>query len=153
MLAEFHFPCSVERVPFPDGFFDCVYSFATFEHFRDPDGAAAELFRITKPGGVNYHSVDLRDHRNFNEPLEFLTLSAEQWRDVGGRLPGYSHTNRLRSSEIAACFARQGFKPLRDLPFLRRSVSADLRSRLHSDYHPLSDRELGILGCVYIFQK
>ncbi len=150
---DVQFPYSVERLPYADESFDCVYSFATFEHFRDPDAAVGELRRITRPGGVNFHSVDLRDHRNFEEPLEFLSLSEDQWREVGRKSGGYSFTNRLRSTEITERFTRGGFKQLKELPFLTCSISTDLRNRLMPEYQRFSDDVLGILGCRYIFQK
>jgi|WetSurMetagenome_2_1015567.scaffolds.fasta_scaffold213363_2 SAM-dependent methyltransferase len=150
---EFHFPFSVEHLPFANDVFDCVYSFATFEHFRDPQAAAAELNRITKPGGINFHSVDLRDHRNFEEPLEFLSMTEDSWQEQGRQSNGYSFTNRLRSPEIVRCFANHGFSPLKELPFLTCSVSPDLRKRLAPGYQDFSDEVLGILGCQYIFKK
>src|SRR5262249_20825554 len=39
------------HLPFTDASFDAVVSFNTFEHLSDPDRAAAEIFRILKPGG------------------------------------------------------------------------------------------------------
>ncbi len=150
---EFHFPYSVESLPFIDDSFDCVYSFATFEHFRDPDAAALELHRITKPGGIQFHSIDLRDHRNFEEPLEFLTMSEKQWAEIGAQSGGYAFTNRLRSNQISDCFIRRGFKPLKKSPFMQYSISPDLRKLLHTDYQGFSDEELGVLGCRFIIQK
>jgi SAM-dependent methyltransferase len=38
-------------LPFSDASFDAVVSFNTFEHLHDPDRAAAEIFRVLKPGG------------------------------------------------------------------------------------------------------
>lgn len=39
------------QLPFADASFDAVVSFSTFEHLHDPDRAAAEIFRVLKPGG------------------------------------------------------------------------------------------------------
>lgn len=39
------------HLPFADASFDAVVSFNTFEHLSDPDRAAAEIFRVLKPGG------------------------------------------------------------------------------------------------------
>lgn len=43
------------RTPFADGFFDVVISDQVFEHVRDLDALAAELVRVTKPGGAGWH--------------------------------------------------------------------------------------------------
>lgn len=94
---ESFFPFRVENLPFPDNSFDLVYSCATFEHFLNPAEAVKELHRVTRPGGINFHSVDLRDHRDFHKPLEFLTLTDEQWHQIheSQSSTSYAHTNRL----------------------------------------------------------
>ena len=40
------------RIPFPDGYFDCVYSFGVIHHIPDVDAVVAEIRRVLKPGGV-----------------------------------------------------------------------------------------------------
>jgi SAM-dependent methyltransferase len=37
---------------FPDGYFDVVYSFNTFEHLPQPDRSFPEMLRVLRPGGV-----------------------------------------------------------------------------------------------------
>ncbi len=39
------------RLPFADASFDAVVSFNTFEHLYEPETAAAEIYRVLKPGG------------------------------------------------------------------------------------------------------
>ena len=40
-----------QPLPYPDASFDLVYSNWVFEHVEDPATVAAELLRVTKPGG------------------------------------------------------------------------------------------------------
>lgn len=46
-----------ERLPFADGSFDGVFSFAVLEHVKNPFDCAAEIVRVLKPGGVLYCQV------------------------------------------------------------------------------------------------
>lgn len=46
---------SVTELPFPDSYFDVIFSNQTFEHLCDPDGALREIARCLKPTGVSIH--------------------------------------------------------------------------------------------------
>jgi len=56
----------IDRLPFPDNHFDCVFSIEGIEHFRNPWTFVEELCRVLKPGGrliistPNTLSVDAR---------------------------------------------------------------------------------------------
>jgi len=41
-----------EKYPFPDDYFDVVYTKSVIEHLRDPDYMVDEAYRILKPGGT-----------------------------------------------------------------------------------------------------
>jgi len=41
-----------EGIPFPDNFFDIVYSKSVIEHFHYPEKLVQEMFRVLKPGGI-----------------------------------------------------------------------------------------------------
>jgi ubiquinone/menaquinone biosynthesis C-methylase UbiE len=42
-------------IPFPDAYFDFVYSFQVFEHVHDHASAISEISRVLKPGGASFH--------------------------------------------------------------------------------------------------
>lgn len=46
-----------EKLPFPDDFFDLVHSHHVFEHLQNPFEAAAEVYRVLKPGGKFFIEV------------------------------------------------------------------------------------------------
>jgi SAM-dependent methyltransferase len=49
------------HLPFKDNCFDAVITFNTFEHLSDPPRAAAEVYRVLKPGGkVILHTAFLQ---------------------------------------------------------------------------------------------
>jgi SAM-dependent methyltransferase len=60
------------QLPFRDEMFDRVFALNVFEHLREPKRAAAEIFRVLKPGGsVSIHTAFLQalheePHHYFN---------------------------------------------------------------------------------------
>lgn len=41
-----------DGIPYPDGFFDVVYSKSVIEHFHYPERLVKEMYRVLKPGGL-----------------------------------------------------------------------------------------------------
>lgn len=73
---------------------DFIYSNACIEHVRNVESLFSNLFRVLKSGGIMVHQIDLRDHYDFNKPLDYLMLSDEEWEAQDH--PDDSYTNRLR---------------------------------------------------------
>ena len=88
--------------------FDAVFSNAVLEHVYDLDATAASLFRATKPGGMGFHQVDFRDHRDFDRPLEHLLYNAHAWEKLSSRVHWEYGTQR-RPDEYRASFISSGF--------------------------------------------
>lgn len=88
---------------------DISFSNACFEHLLNTPSAIKELSRITKKGGLGFHQIDFRDHRNYEAPLAFLTMSDWLWSKI---LPlSEAHFgNRVRYTEFARFFEGFGFK-------------------------------------------
>ena len=53
-------PCSAENLPFEDNSFDMVYSSHVLEHIPNPEKALQEIYRVLKPGGINFCVVPTR---------------------------------------------------------------------------------------------
>ncbi|MGZ9226739.1 MAG: hypothetical protein ACXW4M_14410 [Anaerolineales bacterium] len=58
---------------------DIVISSSVYEHLDDVEGITRALGGLTKPGGIQIHYVDLRDHF-FKYPFEMLRFSENIWR-------------------------------------------------------------------------
>jgi len=48
--------------PFPDGFFNLIFSSQVLEHVSDLPQVAEELFRVTGKGGIGFHAYPARLH-------------------------------------------------------------------------------------------
>jgi len=100
---------AVERIPRSlRNRFDAIFSNAVLEHLFLPSRAIRRLALITRPGGLGFHQIDFRDHRDFSRPLEYLLLDRIHfWKTFY-----WSHGecgNRLRPAEFTRLFARSGF--------------------------------------------
>jgi SAM-dependent methyltransferase len=84
------------------GELDFVHSTSALEHVMDPEKIAAKLAAVVKSGGHMYHSIDFRDHRDFNRPFDFLTLLDREYNPIRTE-------NRLRSSDWIALFGQNQF--------------------------------------------
>jgi SAM-dependent methyltransferase len=53
-FGNVHVLGDAHNLPFPTESFDAVHCEAVFEHLESPDRAAAEMFRVMKPGAIAY---------------------------------------------------------------------------------------------------
>ncbi len=139
--------------PIKDGSVDVSFSVAVFEHVRDMNQIAAELFRTMRPGGIGIHQVDFRDHRNFESPLDFLEFPREQWESM---TTDADYTNRLRSSETRAILEEAGFEILAaesNSPTPPPPIDDALRGRLHPDFRDMPAEILQELSVQYVIRR
>ncbi len=83
------------ELPFPDGSVDAVYSRFVFQHLAEPGRAAAEIFRVLRPGGLCC-IVDVDDGLSVSEPppSAAFTRLAEALRAAQGGYGGDRHIGR-----------------------------------------------------------
>ena len=93
----------------PSNSVDIILSISVFEHIRDVEKSFQEMKRVLKEGGIIYHSIDMRDHYNFNEPFKFLKYSDSTWDNYLTK-EGYSYTNRLRVDDFDNLLIKYGFE-------------------------------------------
>lgn len=140
--VRFIAPAAIESCDLPSESFDVIFSHATMEHISDPDKAVANIARLLKPGGVTSHQIDLRDHRNFDRPLEFLRYSRLLWKllSCGIWLP----PNRLRVSDWERLFSKYGL----DVTVGRVSTTEVSEAERRELARPFRDRPLGDLRAI-----
>lgn len=144
-----------------DAQFDLVLSNAVLEHIYDLPAVCRSLARVTKPGGMNSHQIDFRDHRDFSKPLEFLAIGSKRFslrRDQWGNRWRSGQGNRWRSSQIVQQFSAERFEILAIqendtvdetylrsfLPVLRASTSV---------YRDCPESDLRMLAARFILRR
>jgi SAM-dependent methyltransferase len=138
---EYRCPEAIEDTSLPDESFDLIYSAACFEHVLDPMATLQSVYRLLKPGGVTTHSIDLRDHRDFENPLGFLRYPDWAWTAASSRrLAG----NRWRASDWTEGFYKAGFETVDVEPHETVEVSDGERAEMHRDFRAKSLADLGV---------
>ena len=66
------------EVPFPNQYFDIIFSSSVLEHVEDLDSSLEELHRVLKIGGYSIHSVPFFHHTH-GTPFDFNRLTYFGW--------------------------------------------------------------------------
>ena len=127
-------PSSACHLPLKNDCVDFAFSNAVFEHIEDPEGAIEEIARTLSPGGQTMHRVDLRDHRDFSKPLEFLKP-----REPSGGC------NLWRAHQFEEAFKNCGLEVRLFDVFDQFRVTREKRGAFKKPFNNLSCRELGKL--------
>lgn len=105
------FPDAETLTEAPDQGFDLIISNAVYEHIVDVVAATQRVFDVLRPGGLSVQQVDLRDHRNFDEPLEYLLMTPQQ--ELAWLRETHHHQGcQRRRADYEAAFDRAGFEIL-----------------------------------------
>lgn len=128
----------------PDGSVELSVSYMVLEHVRRAAFAPllAELYRITAPGGLGHHFVDLMDHMGGG--LNNLRFPSALWERNAIADSGV-YTNRLGRAPILDCARRCGFETT--VPHLQRwPVPPIARAALAAEFAGITDDELTVAG-------
>lgn len=91
------------------GSIDVVSSTSVLEHVYDFAAVMAELHRVTRPGGWQFHAVDLKDHQGYGRSLDHLLMSRADF-DAANAAVQHQRGCQTRASEMEAMMARAGFE-------------------------------------------
>jgi len=145
-------PEDIGATTLPDASQDFIFSHSCFEHFADPAGAIAQIARLLRPDGVTSHQIDLRDHRNFDRPFDFLAYSELAWRMATSHAP-HRVRNRWRASEYRAGFVKQGLEIVYVEVFHHLSVTKEQRRHFYQRFQAMALNDLGILIMLLVARK
>ncbi len=101
----------------PDGAVELTLSYTVLEHVRRAEFVPllAELHRVTAPGGLGHHLVDLMDH--LGGGLNNLRWGDAVWEHPAVAGSGF-YTNRMDREEITAAAEAVGFETA--IPYISR---------------------------------
>lgn len=154
-----HFPNrTLENTGLQNESVDFLFSNAVLEHVRDPLQCIREAHRILTKKGLTAHQIDLRDHRDFSNPLHFLRYSDSQWQTI---MKNYCsrdplrYMNRLRAQDFIAIFEGAGFRIREFTPNASASDQTvnDAQARLASSFTRYSADELKTTSCFIVAEK
>jgi SAM-dependent methyltransferase len=94
-----------EKLPYPDNYFDVIYSKSVIEHFYYPEKLVQEMYRVLKPGGL---AITLCPDWEFNYKIYF--------EDYTHRTPFMQ--NSLRDIQLIHGFENIEVERFRQLPIL-----------------------------------
>jgi SAM-dependent methyltransferase len=81
-----------KKIPFPDHYFDFIYSTDVFEHLDDPSLVINELIRLLKPGGCIWLAFLHYGHANASHDLRYITKSKDAPEPWSHLIPEKSET-------------------------------------------------------------
>ncbi len=96
-----------------------IFSTSALEHVMDPIAVARKMSEVISTNGLMVHSIDFRDHRNFDEPFAFYKLSENEYSPIASE-------NRLRPSDWIKLLDAVGFEIVerRDYALTAESIAA-----------------------------
>ncbi len=132
---------------------DISFSNACFEHLLHSDAAIKQLARISKVGGLGFHQIDFRDHRDYDRPLEFLTFSKFGF-GIILRMSNCCFGNRLRHKDFVDLFTKYGFSFTFKADVFADDVYLDeVLERSNSKFQKMSKVEIAILSGQFRLTK
>ena len=140
---------SAESLSLADQTADVVISNAFLEHIADLDSVVKELARITRPGGLNIHGIDGKDHRHYADssihPLKFLEISSSE--------PIVEICNRIRPLAMSTVFERHGFETVEQEVFERIEITEEMRMKFSEPFRSMPQEHLEVLSGLIVMRR
>ena len=152
------YPDAETLIGAPANTYDLVLSNAVYEHIVDANMASKRVYEVTKPGGWNIHQVDLRDHRDFSRPLEYLLMTKDEettWLSASEHHQGCQR----RRQEYVDAFDAAGFEMLSDYVTVLAEATymtdflPKLRGYEGARFQHAGEEEISVLGICFVHRK
>lgn len=133
--------------------YDLIISNAVFEHLpkEKVDKTIKNMRNLLKKNGLMFHQIDLRDHFNLNRQFNFYEYSGKEWLNLTNR--SFFYTNRLRQSDYASLFIKNGFKIIYKKTKMSKINIKKLREKIDKTFLRYSDRELRTIDLTIALKK
>lgn len=139
---------SVFEMSLEDGAADFVFSNAFMEHIPHIDRAVKELARITRPGGLQVHNIDMCDHRRYaggTHPLEFLKVQSDE--------QIVHDCNRIRMHQFTDCFVAHGFEIVAAQVEHEVEVSESMRQLFAEPFRSMTCEQLQPIRFILVARR
>lgn len=138
----------LEHIPLSNEVVSLVSSRATLEHILNFKSGMKELFRVMRPGGVAFHSIDLVDHRIYRDSNKYNMWSflTEENNPIG------EWCNRLRTNEILKIAENAGFET-HVIEQKKHDMPEDILQKLTPHYSRMDHEDLQTTNLACVFYK
>lgn len=135
--------------------YEVCYSCAVLEHVVDVQLFIDKTFELLDSGGYAFHWIDLRDHRDFFRPLEFLKIRSLEWKDLYSDDGYFLHGNQLRCSDFRRLFIQSGFNVIAEEICERNAKEYidEVKDNIADEFLSLTWSDLEIAGVLFVLKK
>jgi SAM-dependent methyltransferase len=137
---------------------DLTLSNAVFEHLFNPLEAIRNLYAVMSPGGLGFHQVDFRYHREFDRPLEYLLMDEISYARLFDSCHGECG-NRTRPVQMTEMFKSVGFSSVEcqgnmfaESNYLEHFTDR-LRQQSWNPYNCYSAKDLSVISARFVLKK
>ncbi|WP_156120348.1 methyltransferase domain-containing protein, partial [Aeromonas finlandensis] len=135
--------------------YDVCYSCAVMEHVVDIHSFVAKTYDLLASGGFAFHWIDLRDHRDFSRPLDFLKIGKSEWCEYYANAGHFLHGNQLRYSDYRQVFLQHGFRIVAEEEYMKNNKEyiQEVSFDFADEYASLAWEDMEVAGVLFVLEK
>lgn len=125
---------------------DIIISNSVLEHIENVELSIYAMSNILSGNGILIHSIDFKDHYNFNRPFLFYKYSDKIWEKYLTKI-GVSYTNRLRYDEFISLFNKYGFELVSE----KKTLLSVKEKKINKKFK--NRKDLGVGSALLVLKK